>query len=384
MATNPKDSYEGILGALEDAMLDDACWPRASALIDEAFGAKGNILIFGGDNPDGDVDIFFTHCHYRGVDRAAWLQEYFRDYHEADDDRHQVRVRALPDSKIVHVTELFNERELKMSSYYNEALPRFQGQNGLCVRLDGPAGSRIAWAIADPVDARGWSRSRIEMIRRVLPHLRQYVRVRTALVDAGALGASVGELLDNARVGVVLLSRQQRILEANDRAAALLRRNDGLSDRNGALTAARADDNDRLRQLLALALPPFGGQGASGSMVLRRRNGHPRFALHIKPVQSWRVAALVLIADPMEPDGIEPDLVASALRLTPTETEIAILLTKGRTAPQIAAETGRGYGTVRSHLKHMFSKLGVSRQLDVVRLVLAVAGSGQRLSHLDN
>ena len=34
---------------------------------------------------------------------------------------------------------------------------------------------------------------------------------------------------------------------------------------------------------------------------------------------------------------------------------------------------GRGHDTVRTHLKHVFAKLGVSRQLEVVRLVLALS-----------
>ena len=35
--------------------------------------------------------------------------------------------------------------------------------------------------------------------------------------------------------------------------------------------------------------------------------------------------------------------------------------------------TGRGYNTVRTHLTHTFSKLGVSRQFEVAQLVLALA-----------
>ena len=61
------------------------------------------------------------------------------------------------------------------------------------------------------------------------------------------------------------------------------------------------------------------------------------------------------------------------LGLTPTESEIVSLLAEGRTLRQIAATTGREYGTVRTHLKHVFVKLGVSRQFEVTRLVLALA-----------
>ena len=63
----------------------------------------------------------------------------------------------------------------------------------------------------------------------------------------------------------------------------------------------------------------------------------------------------------------------AALGLTPAETEIALLLAEGRTLRQIAATTGRGYNTVRTHPSHIFVKLGVSRQFDVAQRVLALS-----------
>ena len=39
------------------------------------------------------------------------------------------------------------------------------------------------------------------------------------------------------------------------------------------------------------------------------------------------------------------------------------------------AAMGRGESTIRSHVKHMFAKHGLSRQADLVRLVLAVGGA---------
>ena len=375
---NRREAFESIVDSLNEAMLDDARWPEASALIDEAFRAKGSVLVFGDERPKGNIEIFFTKCYFRGVDRSSWLREYFRDYHA--EDEHLPRLRALPDAKIVPVAELYSEQELKTSRAYNEAFVRFDRQNGLNVRLDGPCGSRITWGIADPIDASGWSSSQLDMIARVIPHLRQYVLVRTALADARALGTSVAGLLDNTRAGVIQLDRRGRIVEANARAAELLRRRDGLSDQGGALYAATPEDNDRLQSLLARALPRFRGQGASGSMVVRRSSLLPRFALHVTPVanrerddRSRLVAALVLIVDPVERARIDPGLVEAVLGLSPAETEIAVLLAKGRTLRQIAATTGRGYSTVRTHLKHIFAKLGVSRQFEVARLVLALS-----------
>ena len=41
---NQPEILEHIIDSLNEAMLDDARWPDASALIDEAFGAKGSVL----------------------------------------------------------------------------------------------------------------------------------------------------------------------------------------------------------------------------------------------------------------------------------------------------------------------------------------------------
>ena len=248
------------------------------------------------------------------------------------------------------------------------------------MRLDGPDGSRIVWAIADPVDAEGWSSARVEMIRRLLPCLRQYVRVRSAVGEARLLGASVTQLLDATRVGIIQLDRRGRILEANDRAGALLRANDGLSDQGGAFHAVRAEDDEGLQGLLVRALPRLDRQGESGSMLVRRSSSLPKLALHVKPVADGevdhrprQVAALVLIVDPAGRGRIEPDVVETMLGLTPAEAEIATLLAEGRTLHEIARATGRGYNTVRTHLRHMFEKLGSSRQFEVAQAVLSLS-----------
>ena len=160
---------EGAGGQYNEARSHQGRWCYTSALIDTAFGATGNILTFGDEPSKGNIDIFFTRWYCRGEDRSAWQREYFRDYYA--EDEHLPRMRTLPDGKIVRVAELFSEQELKTSRMYNEALVRFEGQKGLIVRLDGPLGTRIVSGIADPVDASGWSSSRIDMIGRVLPHL---------------------------------------------------------------------------------------------------------------------------------------------------------------------------------------------------------------------
>ena len=372
-----QDALEQIIASLNEAMLDDAQWLATSALIDEACGAEGNMLVFGDEPHRDDIEIFLARLCYRGVRDRKGEREYFRIYHRVDE--RLPRLRRLPDSQIVRIADLFTEEELKNSATYNEVMARGHYQKGLNVRLDGPAGSRIVFAMADPVEQGDWSSDQIEMVRRILPHLRQYVRVRSALADAEALRTTTMDLLGNRRAGVIHLNRHGRIVEANDPARDLLRSGNGLSDEGGSLQACLSGENAGLQRLVARALPRFGVHGTSGSMMVGRSPGLPMLVVHVRPVskrevdvRSRRVAALVLVIDPAGVARIEPNLVETVLGLTPTESQIAVLFAQGRTLRQIASATGRGIGTIRWHMKRILNKQGISRQVDLVQRVLAL------------
>ena len=91
------------------------------------------------------------------------------------------------------------------------------------MRLDVSDGSYITWGLADPVASGGWGASAIRMVQGMLPHIRQFVRVRQALVRAEAQHTTLTALLENPRIGIIHLDRRGRILAVNDRACGLLR-----------------------------------------------------------------------------------------------------------------------------------------------------------------
>ena len=234
-----QDAFERILASLYDAMLDDAEWPATSALIDEACGTVGNALLVGVGPPD-DVRIRFAQAYYRGNRREDLERKYLETYHPIDE--RVPRLRQLPDSQMVHAPDLYTAEELKTSPTYNEMMPRTSMQDSVNVRLDGPEGSHITWVSNDPVTG-GWESSQLALLQGLLPHIRQFVRVRQAVVSAEALSVSETGLLDNTRIGVIHLDRRGRIMEVNDRARALLRQGDAVAGRDRELRARRPADH---------------------------------------------------------------------------------------------------------------------------------------------
>ena len=369
-----QDAFDRILASLHDAMLDDAHWLPTAALIDDACRTKGNILTYAEGQTQEDVEVFYVRFCFRGEHHKELERRYFNHYFRRDE--RIPRLRQLSDSEICHIPDLYTDQERKTSAAYNELLPVARIQNGLNVRLDGPSGSRIVWNICDPVGTDGWSTDQLDMIRRLLPQIRQFVRVRQALADAGAAGTSLAKLLDNTKFGIIQLARRGQIVAINDAAGDLLRDGDGLLDRGGFLHASSpAADND-LQELLARALPQGGGQGTSASMLVDRRSVLPRLVLHVSPVGGGQmdfrprhVAALVLIVDPASRSRIDPELVMATLDLTPAESQVAAMLAEGRTPRDIATATGRRESTIRWHVQKIFVKHGISRQAELVRLV---------------
>ena len=253
------------------------------------------------------------------------------------------------------------------------------------VRLDGPAGCTILPGSAATPSAwvAGNRLHRSSCSRGLLPHIRQFVRVRQAVVSAEALSVSETGLLDNTRIGAIHLDQRGRIVEVNDRARAMLRQGDAVAGRDGELRARQPADHARLARLLAGAVPPAGAPAVSGSMTLQRASGLPPFVLHIKPVGvrqpdfgAPHVAALVLLVEPGRQSRFDLSVVVETLGLTPAEGQVAIRLTQGQTVREIAVATGRTAAAIHYHLHQIYQKQGIARQADLVRLVLSLVEGG--------
>ena len=371
------DKFGEVLLSLHEAALDDALWPAASGRIDEACGMLGSALIVGRGHSQIDGQIFFSRICHRGERLEEWEQGYFNNYYQQDE--RVPRVTQLPDSHLVHMTDLFTEDERKTSDLFNKVLPETGYQNGLTVRLDGPEGSGIYWTLADSIRRGGWGSRQISMIESLLPHIRHFLQVRYALGGAQALSASLAGLLDDTRLGVIYLDRRGRIIDTNGRARDLLQHGPGLFERDGFLRARAPADDTRLEGLLAEALPRFGLQASGGTMTVMRWPSRSRQVVHVLPVSDHlnnfgigRVSVLVLVVEPDRVANLDGELVASSLGLMATESEVAVALAMGKSVTDIAKDKGQKVSTARFHVKRIHTKLGLSRQIDLIRLVLSL------------
>ena len=105
---NPDDAFERCLGSLYEAALDDARWPAASALSEEACGTGGNALTVG-KAFGGEDRIYYARYLSRGECRQELAREYFEVHYPNDAGMHRLMHR--PEGRPVHLPDLWTEDE---------------------------------------------------------------------------------------------------------------------------------------------------------------------------------------------------------------------------------------------------------------------------------
>jgi DNA-binding CsgD family transcriptional regulator len=91
----------------------------------------------------------------------------------------------------------------------------------------------------------------------------------------------------------------------------------------------------------------------------------------------------VFLSDPNMQQPISIESLVSVYSLTPSEAQVAISLANGHSVDEIAKGSNHSAHTIRSQLKSVFRKTGVSRQSELVKVLLTGPFAQRRRSSKD-
>ncbi|TXS91897.1 PAS domain-containing protein [Parahaliea maris] len=207
-----------------------------------------------------------------------------------------------------------------------------------------------------------------QFLQQLAPHLKQSVSLYEKLSQLQQTNDTLSQCLDRCNAGVAVLGASGEVRWLNGSAREVLQRSRHLSLANGRLRCADPDDANRLAELVAAAAS---GESAGERFVGAVGPGWDRpVQLLAVPVlaASGPCVALYLSDDALRSE-LSPEEVVQLYGLTPAEARLAIALCEGATVNEYAEGRGVAVGTVRIQLKSIFSKLGLNRQPELVRLI---------------
>lgn len=179
----------------------------------------------------------------------------------------------------------------------------------------------------------------------------------------GGVFSPLGRLiLDKLDRGVLLLDVEGAVLDANSLAEKVLLREHGLRVKGGRLAFSDAALDARFARLLAVP-----ARGTTRSLAARvRPDGSGSYRVRISALQAVaatrEAAFLAVLYAPGEKREISREVLLELYGLTRAQADVARMLYAGNSVEETAAELDLSLNTVRTHLKHIFSKCEVQSQ----------------------
>jgi len=178
--------------------------------------------------------------------------------------------------------------------------------------------------------------------------------------------------LDLAGVSAAVVSPDGTLRAINDRFATRLG-NRIAQDRSRLRFSERS-----VRNSFADCLKQMGPGAKLRSIAVPATLDHQAAVLHLLPLRlrardvfEWD-GILVLLAEPANTSLPGADLLRLLFDLTPSEARLTRLLIEGYPIPDAAVRIGISRETARTHLRSIFSKVGVGRQSELTRLLLGL------------
>ena len=241
------------------------------------------------------------------------------------------------------------------------------------------SGKRVAWfSVARTEVQSPYCDLDVNLIEAITPHLCRALMLSDTLEMQSVMLRNLERTVDSLATGVILTDKRG-VTYMNTSAKALIESGDAIRIKDNKLCLARTRDRGTLEQALAQSLkgnaPPKTG---SYAVAIPRADGAGVLA-NVLPL-SWRDgsihlpfmsgAAAVLIQDASQTPQFEGEAVARLYALTPAELRVTLEIARGQTLQDIADTLGITMNTAKTHLKHIFAKTGVTRQGELMRLIM--------------
>lgn len=279
------------------------------------------------------------------------------------------RMIGLRHPGFVSDLDVFEREELDRQPDQVEFLrPRGYGW-GAGTFVDIPNGDVAIYTLERRFATGPFDRASIALLDALRPHLARSALLATRLGLERAKSA-VGTL-EELGIPAAVLGRDARVLAAND----LLEGLDGqiAFAAFGRIRLAAKSAQDRLSE--GLARIAQGEVRQSTSIGLKATPTSPAAVLHLVPICGSahdifaQSLSLLLVSPLARPSSPEAGILSGLFDLTPSEARVAKSIGEGRTVGEIASDHAVGVETVRSQLKSVLAKVGVSRQSDLVGLL---------------
>lgn len=366
------ETYDALVSAIYDAAQDPALWNEFLSRLAQAFSGHG-----------AAIRLLDTHSYYpsfsavHGYDKA-FTEEYANHYYQTD-----VTIQLLEQADQGTVTA--RSAQLLDKDYYHTEYYQDFGRHWKINDLMGGYFIKAQDCIARigvhrPVGAPVFSDEDKYLMSLLMPHLHRAFHISRHIQSIKAQREASNNAFDHIPFGVVLVDDSGRPIVVNQRAENMGREGGGIRISSSGISTGSSQTTQTLRHLIRQATQRQEGKACSGgALSVERASSTQPLSIMVAPLNAEQpqfgcdgenAAAIVFISDPLQEQNVSPEILSILYGLTKAEARLAKELAMGKTLDEISDMFQLSKHTLRAQLKTTFSKTGVSRQAELVRLVL--------------
>jgi DNA-binding CsgD family transcriptional regulator len=309
--------------------------------------------------------------------------DYFRQYSRIDP--RAAKLVHMGEREWLACHEYFDEAYVAASPFYQDFLIPYGGRYVYGAKIFEDANTMLIFSMIRGRHQTPFGSEERAIIQRLAGHVRDAFQTNAFLSERAARLNAGQEVLAQMKQPLILLDDLRRIQYCNRAGQAVLDRAELFRNTNGTLACLdSASDIEMMLAMREIALIPHNADHAALVAPKERRTirvakrGRPQYAIAsmiaLRPESTqgaFGFAPQVLLTVYQPEDIIDttldPFVVATLFDLTPAEANVAVAIAAGATLAEVSAKLGVAPSTTKSHLKAIFSKTGVTRQVDLVR-----------------
>ncbi len=226
-----------------------------------------------------------------------------------------------------------------------------------------------------------WGKGEIRVMDEILPHLRRALNIHSEFTHLRLRQDALLKGLDRLVIGLILYDRHAKPVYINPTAKAIIEEHPALELQEDELFIVNAEDDKHLRKTITrtAAIDPEDSWKQSIAIGLTHPDVEAPLPLLVTPIHAHLITSdldyegakvAVFLSDPNLQQPISVDSLVTVYNLTPTEAQVSISLANGHSIEEIAKLSHHSTHTIRSQLKSVFRKTGVSRQSELIKLLL--------------
>lgn len=240
-------------------------------------------------------------------------------------------------------------------------------------------------------DQGNWGSDDLDILNEIAPHLRRALNIHAEFTRLKLQQDALLKGLDKLVIGLILFNSRADVVYINPTARSIIESHPALSISGHRLAAFDRQENETLQRTIkeVANIDPEDSWRQSVGIGLTHPDISIPLPLLVTPMHAHQLTSeleyegakvAAFLSDPNQTQPISADSLISVYNLSPAEAHVAIGIANGLSIEEIASSSHHSTHTIRSHLKSTFRKIGVSRQSELVKILLSSPFAHRRRS----